>query len=236
MKNKSLFHRAVVSILVIGVSMNAIAGLFGFGGTSWKEEVLLHDGSKIMIERWHKRGGKHEIGHGPPIKEHGIEFSLPGTDKTIRWRDDYNEAEGAANFQLVALHIHDAVPYIVTWPYGSVVFNIWGRPNPPYVVFKYEKGAWRHIALSELPAVLKTVNVVLDPDGHERDLNKLGTVLADDVVRLNRYHLQPRYKTILREAFPDAEINMMFEKLVLYKGNWIVDSPIARKMIDQRPK
>jgi Ca2+-binding RTX toxin-like protein len=27
--------------------MSAYAGLFGFGGTSWKEEVLLHDGSKL---------------------------------------------------------------------------------------------------------------------------------------------------------------------------------------------
>ena len=30
---------------------NACAGLFGFGGDSWKEEVLLHDGAKIVVKR-----------------------------------------------------------------------------------------------------------------------------------------------------------------------------------------
>ena len=38
-------------ILTLGMSMNADAGFLGFGGDSWKEEVLLHDGSKIIVER-----------------------------------------------------------------------------------------------------------------------------------------------------------------------------------------
>jgi hypothetical protein len=31
-------------LLMMRVSMSANAGLLGFGGNSWKEEVLLHDG------------------------------------------------------------------------------------------------------------------------------------------------------------------------------------------------
>lgn len=46
-------------ILMMGLSMSAEAGLFGFGGTSWKEEVLLHDGSKIIVERSVELGGRH---------------------------------------------------------------------------------------------------------------------------------------------------------------------------------
>jgi hypothetical protein len=38
-------------ILIMGAGMNSNAGLFGFGGTNWKEEVLLHDGSNIIIKR-----------------------------------------------------------------------------------------------------------------------------------------------------------------------------------------
>jgi hypothetical protein len=45
-------------ILMMGVSMSACAGLFGMGGTSWKEEVLLHDGSKIIVERSQSYGGR----------------------------------------------------------------------------------------------------------------------------------------------------------------------------------
>lgn len=236
MKRKTTFHRTVASILMMGANMSAIAGLFGFGGTSWKEEVLLHDGSKIMVERWHKRGGGHEIGHEPPVKEHGIEFVLPSMDKKVNWRDEYSKDNRAANFQLIALHILDAVPYIVTSPYGCTAYNIWGRPNPPYVVFKYEKSAWQQIALSDLPTVFKSVNLVIGPSNNEKELKKLGTVLSDDVVRLNRYHRQPEYKEILREALPAARINQMCEERVLYKGYWIVDTSIARRMIDQRTK
>jgi hypothetical protein len=52
----------ISTILNLGVSLNAEAGLFGFGGTSWKEEVLLHDGSKVIVDRSAERGGRHEIG------------------------------------------------------------------------------------------------------------------------------------------------------------------------------
>ena len=39
--------------------MNAKAGLFGIGGhtMSWKEEVLLHDGQMIVLERFYNLGG-----------------------------------------------------------------------------------------------------------------------------------------------------------------------------------
>ena len=43
-------------ILMMGVSMNAGAGLFGHT-MNWKEEVLLHDGSKIIAERHYNLGG-----------------------------------------------------------------------------------------------------------------------------------------------------------------------------------
>jgi hypothetical protein len=48
-------------LLMMGMSMSAEAGLLGFGGTSWKEEVLLHDGQKLIVERSQTRGGNHEI-------------------------------------------------------------------------------------------------------------------------------------------------------------------------------
>ena len=43
-------HTTILT-LTMGMSMNADAGLFGFGGDSWKEEVLLHDGQKIILQR-----------------------------------------------------------------------------------------------------------------------------------------------------------------------------------------
>ncbi len=63
-------------LLMAGVSMTAQAGLFGLGGVSWKEEVLLHDGSKIIVNRSQSYGGRHEIGQTPPIKEQEISFLI----------------------------------------------------------------------------------------------------------------------------------------------------------------
>jgi hypothetical protein len=48
--------------IVSAVSVNASAGFLGFGGESWQEEVLLHDGQKLIVERAQTRGGNHEIG------------------------------------------------------------------------------------------------------------------------------------------------------------------------------
>lgn len=51
----------LVFIAMVVTSINA-CGYFGlFGEASWKEEVLLHDGSKIIVKRWQKREGRHEI-------------------------------------------------------------------------------------------------------------------------------------------------------------------------------
>lgn len=120
-------------LLMVGVSMDANAELFGFGSTSWKEEVLLHDGSKIVVERSQSRGGRHEIGQSSSVKEHEITFTLPGTNKSVTWKDEYSEDIGHSNFDLLALHILNGTPYIAAAPFGCLSYNKWGRPNPPYV-------------------------------------------------------------------------------------------------------
>ena len=148
-------------LLMMGVSMNADAGLFGFGGDSWKEEVLLHDGQKIIVERSQSYGGWSEPGQSGPIKEHTIRFALPGSNKTITWISEYGEDLGRANFNLLAVHVLNGIPYVVASPNLCLSYNKWGRPNPPYVFFKHDGIAWQRIALEAFPAEFKTINVVL---------------------------------------------------------------------------
>jgi len=126
----------LVFFILSGVTnMNAF-GLLGFGNTaSWKEEVLLHDGSKIIVKRWQKHGGDHEIGQEPGIAEQSVTFTLPGTKKTIQWKDEYSPEVGGSNFILVALHCLNATPYVIAKPRLDRSYNKWGRPNPPYVIF-----------------------------------------------------------------------------------------------------
>ena len=186
-------------VLTLGVSMNAYAGFLGLGGDSWKEEVLLHDGSKIIVKRSQSYGGRHEIGQPSPIKEHTISFTLPNSNKTITWTSEYGEDLGRTNFNLLALHVLNGTPYIVASPNLSLSYNKWGRPNPPYVFFKYDGKEWQRISLEEFPAEFKTINVVIYPVGRDvEEMVSLGLVSAGKIKELNSSLTQEEYKTIVR--------------------------------------
>ena len=129
-------------VLALGVSMSADAGLFGFGDTSWKEEVLLHDGGKIIVKRSVERGGRHEIGQQPPIKEQSLSFTMPNTNEKVSWQTTFSKDIGLADFKPILLDVAQGMIYIVTTPMGCLSYNKWGRPNPPYVIFKYEGKEW----------------------------------------------------------------------------------------------
>ena len=201
MSNRHLLLKAfsIISlILTLGVSMSAGAGLFGFGGTSWKEEALLHDGSKLIVERSVERGGRHEIGQKPPIKEQSLTFTMPGTNQNVIWEDKYSEDVGGANFLPMLVDVLNNTVYLVVTPMGSLSYNKWGRPNPPYVLFKYQGKEWKRIPLQELPDEIKTPNLVISsPDDAAEKVNH-GIVFAGMIKELNDGARQPEYKTIYR--------------------------------------
>lgn len=186
-------------VLTLGMSMSACAGFLGLGGDSWKEEVLLHDGSKIIVERSQSYGGRHEIGQPSPIKQHTISFTLPNSNKAITWASEYGEDLGRSNFNLLALHVLNGTPYIVASPNLSLSYNKWGSPNPPYVFFRYDGKAWQRTPLEEFPTEFKTINVVIYPVGRDvEEMVSLGLVSAEKIKELNSGLTQEEYKTIVR--------------------------------------
>ena len=205
-----------IVFIFIGVTNMNAAGFLEFGdSTSWKEEVLLHNGSKIIVERSQSYGGNHEINQTPPVKEHSIKFALPGTNKVIKWQDEFSHEIGRSNFILLALHIIDDTPYIITTPRLCLSYNKWGRPNPPYVIFKYENKEWKRIELSELPVEFKNINVVIETKGEEKELLRQGLVSAEKVKELNSSLKQPEFKTILR-----TPIKIWCEEMIRVKDGW----------------
>ncbi len=186
---------------MMAVNLTACAGWFGFGSTSWKEEVLLHDGSKIVVERSQSYGGRHEVGQAPPVKEHTITFTLPDSNKAITWKSEYGENIGRTNFNLLAVHVLNGTPYIVTSPNLCLSYNKWGRPNPPYVFFKYASEEWQRIQISEFPSEFNTINLIVN-NGREEDIkkasSKLGYVSAEGVRKINSSLRQLAYQSILR--------------------------------------
>ena len=129
---------AIALILTFVLSTNAQAGLFGFGGDSWKEEVLLHDGQKIIVKRSQTYGGRYEIGQGGAISGQELSFTLPKTNKAVTFKDEYSEDIGGRNFLLLALHVLNGTPYVVAETVGCFANNKWGRPSPPYLFFRYQ--------------------------------------------------------------------------------------------------
>lgn len=204
------------------------AGILGSGNTaSWKEEVLLHDGSKIIVERWQKHGGRHEPGQRPGIAEQTITFTIPVAKKVIKWKDDYSEDIGHSNFELVALHIFNNVPYIITKPDLSLSYNKWGRPNPPYIIFKFEGREWQRIDIRKLPVEFKNINLVVNTLWHEKELVTQGMVSAETIKRMNSSLTQEEYKTIIRTPLKPGSPGISYPVLIRIKDGW--ESPDGGK-------
>ena len=238
MKPNKLWLGKLESITKIGLLLMMGANMSACASTSWKEEVLLHDGGKIVVKRSQTYGGRHEIGQPPPIKEHTLTFAMPNTHKTITWVSEYGEDLGRTNFNLLAVHILNDTPYIAVSPNLCLSYNKWGRPNPPYVFFKYDGSAWQRIPLSEFPVEFKTINVVIDTYGHG-DVDRAvrsGFISVNTVKELNSGYKQEEYKTIVRTPIK-YEGPEGCQELVYYKGAWVgPGDSIGKRMMDSRPK
>lgn len=184
-------------LLMTGVSMSAF-GFLGFGDSvTWKEEVLLHDGQKIIAKRSQSYGGAREIGQLPSIKEQDITFTVPGSSQTLTWKNEYGKEVGGANFILRALHVLKGAPYIVAVPNSCRAYNKWGRPNPPYVIFRHDGKDWQRIPFSELPVEFKETNLSWVTKAEEEKITTQSLVTAELVKKLNSSLETPENRSIL---------------------------------------
>ncbi|MDP2995400.1 MAG: hypothetical protein Q8N46_09810 [Anaerolineales bacterium] len=229
---------ATISLVILGGGMSACA----MGGASWKEEVLLHDGSKIHVERNLIRKGRHEPFQRPSIGEQRLSFTLPATKRPVVWKDEFSEDLGSANFLPMMLEIDKDTAYLVVSPMGCLSYNKWGRPNPPYVVFKYQGKTWDRIALEDLPARFKTPNLIISaPDDAVKQVGG-NLISAETVKELNNRRVaagteQPHLKQILREPLKPGSTGVSCEELVYYKGAWVSPGDsIGRRMMDRMSK
>ncbi len=158
---------------------------------TWKEEVQLTDGNKIIVERTdsYDRGLRHEIGQSAPLAEHQTTFVIPGTNRKVIWRSDNRSPSTPDNLNLLALDFLAGTPYAAATISGSLAYAKWERPNPPYVFFKYVDG-WKRIPLQEFPENFK-INLVAV--GRKKDnvqiseaIREFGFVPAQTVEKLNR--------------------------------------------------
>lgn len=183
-------------------------GASSAGDVSWKEEVLLHDGQSIVVERSQSYRGRFEPGSSAPVGEHTVRFMLPRGQREWRWTSEYGPELGRTNFTLLAIHAKDGVPYIVATPHLCLSYDKWGRPNPPYVLFKGEdSGQWTRISLEQLPAEFTTVNVAVSAISHYaiKQFQAYAVVPAAKVREYNSDLSSPENKSIVREPLPPGK-------------------------------
>ncbi len=228
-----------IAAMVATFSLNACAGLFGVGGTSWKEEVLLHDGQQIIVERSQTYGGRREIGQDSPVREHSIRFAMPKSGQTVIWTSEYDEELGRTTFNALALHVLGDTPYLIVEPNLCLSYNKWGRPNPPYVILKHDGRSWQRIELADLPKAFEKINLIVNNgriDSIKAAAREKGYVSAKEVEGFNSSLSQPEYKRILREALP-AEVGLTScEELVRYKCGWGAPGEFNRQYFESTCK
>ena len=231
--NFTVLLRRLLAIVLLMSLWTGFSPALAAGGDTWQEEVLLHDGRTIVAERYVRRGGRAEIGQSGAYVEQQLNFSEPTTGKAYQWNDGYSPELGMANFLLLALHIVDQVPYVVATPMGCQSYNKWGRPNPPYVIFKAQGNQWERIGLAALPAGAQSANLLHSaPDDWIRR-HKTQRATSQQIQAENATN-QPQYRSILREPLSQDQVIAMCGDMVTYKGRWVLrNDPVARLWIDR---
>ena len=225
---------SIVLIVTLGMSMEANAGFLGIGNSaSWQEEVLLHDGRKILVERSQSYGRYPTIdSRERMVLDEEWTFQNPANQRKVTWKVNHRRPPEGESLMLMTLGIVNGTLYIASVPAGCIAYNHWGRPNPPYVLFRFYGQAWQRISLTEFPLELKEANVVV---GRTKPDHRSGVLAVADV-RDENYNLEPHLRQIAREPVKSAQ-TATCEELVYYKGAWIMpNDPVARDILDRRQK
>jgi len=214
--------RRILLSVGLAIGLSACVGLAcaaGAAGDSWQEEVLLHDGQRILIERSQTYGGGSEIGQDAPVADHTIKFTVPKGQQTLVWNSPFDREVGRTSLRLLAVHSKDGAAYVVTEPNLCLSYNKWGRPNPPYVIFKWESNNWQRIGIEALPQEFSTMNVSQRlARMWARDRN--GTTVTAQQIQAENATNQPQYRSILREAMANDGNSCRLE-FTNGKGLWL---------------
>lgn len=216
-KTIKMIKAVIVSMAILGASMQASAS---GNSASWKEEVLLHDGKKIVVERSQSYGGYPTIeSRERAVLEEEWMFPVPGTGEKLRWKVDQRNPPKGESLMLVLVGFLKGVPYLATSPAGCIAYNHWGRPNPPYVFFKFNGKVWQRIPLTEFPAEFREANVVVG--GRMNPQKQAGTTLSIAKIKEDNHLLEPHHRVIVREPITTGDGNWRCPEMVSDgKGGW----------------
>ena len=213
-------------VVLIGVLLLVAVGVTACHRKSWREEVVLHDGRAMVVQRSQKLDGYPTIAsrERSVIEEKWV-FPFAGKAEPVVWTTGFCMPPKCGSLMLLRVDLVGGVPYIATRPAGCIAYNYWGRPNPPYVFFKYDDGKWRRIKIGEFPKELDTPNVVVGrPDPKHRS-----GLLSESVIKEENRPLESYDGHISRQPIKGGNISC---GKMIYDGHggwvglgWFRDQP-----------
>ena len=195
MKNK---RRSIIVVLLMAVVALTI---WEWGKYHWKQEVILHDGRTLWVDRttvYRHYGELVQLSHPSPFAD-GFSFWHPNKWSHITW--PLNE-----NVRPLLLDFVGDIPYLVTEINGGKHYDM-GCPPHPYAFYKYEDGDWQRIDVRALPQQLQRTNMLPYLDSIRRDevrqagnrmdakviKRALGPPLAPEMQMVDRRFVNPRH-------------------------------------------
>ena len=157
---------------------------------SWKQEVPLLDGRKIIIERISEQT-PFLVGTNSRMETaQELTFVRPDNGERVKWRIPKGLVPHMLDFD-------GPVAYYVFAAHTKRDYNDWECPNPPWIAYRYERGAWNRVPLDTIPAKFTVPNLITQASGYQR-YTADGYVTVEELQAYLR-RIAPIYRAIGRE-------------------------------------
>ena len=158
-------HGWIMLLVLVLFSLTACAQSSSRGlpkSIQWQEEVQLSDGRGIIVTFVQKTGAglRREPLQPDPVGLVTLTFNHPDTHERIYWETRWGFEPDKKGLSVINLDIVDGHPYLVSMPIFCIDYNKVGRPNPPYVIFKFQDDGWQRISIDVLPGPIKRRNLM----------------------------------------------------------------------------
>ncbi len=167
---------AIASLFVVcGAAILTNPTLFFGRDLRWREEVKLPDGRVLVVSRSQEFRGA-SVPFSPSTEsDYWLEFAHPETGETVRY-------EGSRYLQTILLALDKGTPYLVLAPQFTG-FERMSCPDPPYQLFRYQRGHWQWASLDELPIQKFRSNMTRTPEKWRSQLERRDETLKLSVTQ-----------------------------------------------------
>lgn len=172
------------------LSAISLAGCAG-GIRHWQEQVILPDGRELIVERSHTLGNRFDreiaaYNSGPSATAYTVAVPLPNGGKAV-WQAEHKDMIP------IAVAIEDKTAFLLATPFNCRAYAKYGRPIPPFFIFKYVSGQWERTGIEEFPKAIGEANLMIDTSG-QRSANEIekGLITAKMVKQQNEAMVERR--------------------------------------------